>query len=418
MSIEEKEFMERKRPDRERILLGLINRARLGIVIIDQSHRVIEANTRFCEMLGYSAGEITGLHTWDWDAVMTEEQIREQFADLSNIDFTFETKHRRKGGSIYDVEISSTGMSLGKGKSNAVICICQDISAKKRTEAELARSEKRFRNYVENAADVIFTLGPDAAIKYISPNFLKVHGFEQREVEGVSVFSFVHPEDLKPFKALIKKAFSQGSEKFSELRFIHKDGTCHWYSLSFSRLEEDGEPVLICNARNIDVNKAYEEKLKFMSLYDQLTGVPNRAYLNQEMNKQDKSDYPISLLICDFDGLKAVNDRYGHAAGDMIITVTSGLIQSALRDGDFLARLGGDEFAILLKATAKEEALKVIEKIRENFNNYNSKENGIQISISIGLATAEDASNSLSQLMNKADKDMYAQKSDLKRQYL
>lgn len=106
----------------------------------------------------------------------------------------------------------------------------------------------------------------------------------------------------------------------------------------------------IVNARNIDENKKYEDKLKFLSQYGQLTGAANRAFFNQEMKNPERMIYPVSVMVCDFDGLKSVNDRYGHAAGDRIIIATSNLIKSALRKEDLLTRMGGDEFAVCRKA--------------------------------------------------------------------
>ncbi len=84
-----------------------------GIAVINQEHRLVEANQRFCEMLGYSPEEVLHLHTWDWEAVMPEADIRSTFADFSNVKRTFETRHRRKDGSVYDVEVSVSGVQVG-----------------------------------------------------------------------------------------------------------------------------------------------------------------------------------------------------------------------------------------------------------------------------------------------------------------
>jgi len=399
--------------DRESLLLELIGKARLGIVVIDQEHRVIEANRRFCEMLGYTSKEITSLYTWDWAKDMSEEQIRESFRDLSQIDVTFESRHCRKDGSMYDAEVSATGTNLGN--RNVVICICQDISAKKQTERELAKSEKKFRNYVENAADIIFTLSPQGIVKYISPNCKRIWGYEQADIEGTHAVKLLHPSESVPFKAWMNRTFVNSSKSFSEYRFKHKDGRFHWYGLNFSKLTENDELILICNARNIDETKEYEEKLRYLSLYDQLTGISNRTFFYEELCRQEKlSSYPLSVLVCDLDGFKAINDNYGHPIGDKMIIVCSHLIRSALRKEDFLARLGGDEFAVLLKNTSEQDTAKVIEKIKEKFDIYNMSHQDIKLSISIGQATTQDAAYPLSDLVIKADKHMYIEKNTKK----
>lgn len=87
----------------------LMNSTRDGIAIIDQNHKVIEANQSFADMLGYSISEVLELHTWDWEAAMNKEEIATLFNDLASINQIFETQHVRKDGTIINVEVSATG---------------------------------------------------------------------------------------------------------------------------------------------------------------------------------------------------------------------------------------------------------------------------------------------------------------------
>jgi PAS domain S-box-containing protein len=111
-----------------------------GIVTFDQEHRVVEANERFAAMLGYSREETLGMHTWDFEALTTEEQIRRDFADLTNISLVFETRHRRKDGSFLPVEVSASGALVG-GEA-LVFCVCRDISARKEAEDALLKQNR------------------------------------------------------------------------------------------------------------------------------------------------------------------------------------------------------------------------------------------------------------------------------------
>jgi len=116
---------------------ALLDHSRDGILIIDQDHRVIEANQRFAEMVGWSPDEVLGLRTWDFEALMSEADVRAGFADLSTTNVTFESVHVRKDGSTYPVEVSATGAVWGG--QNLVLCVCRDITDRKRAEAEHAR---------------------------------------------------------------------------------------------------------------------------------------------------------------------------------------------------------------------------------------------------------------------------------------
>ncbi len=111
---------------------ALFNVSRDGLVIIGQDHRVIDANASFCKMLGYSLTELRELHTWDWEVNFSEERIRAEFADLATVDRLFESHHRRKDGSIYPVELSTSGVAIGD--EPVLIAVCRDISERKERE--------------------------------------------------------------------------------------------------------------------------------------------------------------------------------------------------------------------------------------------------------------------------------------------
>lgn len=108
---------------------ALIEASRDGIAIFDQDHRLLEANPRFAEMLGYAADELIGLHSWDLDANLEEARVREEFRDPLAVNATFETRHRRKDGSVYDAEVSVRGASIGGRR--VFMSISRDVSDRK-----------------------------------------------------------------------------------------------------------------------------------------------------------------------------------------------------------------------------------------------------------------------------------------------
>jgi len=119
----------------------LIDESRDGIVILDQNAKVYEANQQFAEMLGYSIEEIYQLHTWDWDAHLKKEQILELINTVDRTGAHFETQHRRKDGTIIDVELSNNGATY-RGKK-LIFCICRDITERNRAAKEREELIKR-----------------------------------------------------------------------------------------------------------------------------------------------------------------------------------------------------------------------------------------------------------------------------------
>ena len=112
-----------------------------GILIIDDDHRIVEANRRFAEMLGYSEEELIGMYTWDYVADHDEMSIREGFGNFSRVSLVIESKHQRKDGSVINVEVSLTGVDV-MGE-NLVLAIVRDISDRKRVQAELRRQKEK-----------------------------------------------------------------------------------------------------------------------------------------------------------------------------------------------------------------------------------------------------------------------------------
>ena len=132
----------------------LVEQSRDGIVVLDQTGKVYEANQRYAEMLGYSAEEVRQLYVWDWDAQWTREELLEQLRRIDVAGDHFETRHRRQDGTIFDVEISSNGAVLAGQK--LVFCVCRDISQRKAAERALRESEEKYRLLVNQIPAVVF----------------------------------------------------------------------------------------------------------------------------------------------------------------------------------------------------------------------------------------------------------------------
>ncbi len=156
--------------------------------------------------------------------------------------------------------------------------------------------------------------------------------------------------------------------------------------------------------------KRMEEKLLYVGTHDALTGLYNRTHFEEETTRLERGrQFPISILMVDVNGLKAVNDSQGHEAGDELLRRTAQILLISVRVEDMVARIGGDEFAVLLTGTDVSTAEKAVERIRKNLEAHNSKYNGPPLSLSLGVATGEKGS-SLAKILKEADKNMYQDK--------
>jgi diguanylate cyclase (GGDEF)-like protein/PAS domain S-box-containing protein len=413
-SIYKRENMMKTLSGRESRILQLIDNAKLGIVVIDQSHHVVEANQRFADMLGYTHDEVKTLSTWDWEVSTRKEAIESDYGDLSNIDFSIETRHRRKDGSIIDVEVSGTGYNFGgTPENNTILCFCNDISDRKIARQALIESERRFKSYVENAADIIFTIDSKSEIQYISPNCEKILGYSPDELSGGRLYECFESDDKNSFLTDIHLYMDNHPRPVCEYRLQHKNGGLEWYSFRFSRTIDFSteEPLLICLAGNIDGRKENEAKLEYISMHDQLTGIYNRSFFYEELARIDQQNiYPISILTFDLDDFKHINDTYGHAVGDDVLARCARVVGDALRKSDVFARNGGDEFSILLPMTSYAEVLMLAQRMIERINKDNACSLGPTISISVGAATKTDQTEHINSILQLADQRMYKEK--------
>ncbi len=154
-------------------------------------------------------------------------------------------------------------------------------------------------------------------------------------------------------------------------------------------------------------------KLEHMAVLDKLTGAHTRgAFLEageKEKSRALRKGHPLSLVMVDLDNFKRVNDLHGHNTGDFVLRKISGLVQSRIRKYDIFGRWGGDEFVLLLPETAKEEALRVAEKLRQCID-HDAALHALQVTASIGVYQVEDLEDSLPNIIEKADQKMYAAK--------
>lgn len=158
--------------------------------------------------------------------------------------------------------------------------------------------------------------------------------------------------------------------------------------------------------------KVIEEQLRRLSFHDSLTGLYNRGFMVEEINRLSTGRFnPVGIVSIDVDGLKLVNDNYGHNAGDNLLIRVSEIIQKNFRESDVVVRNGGDEFAIIMPFCHSDSVKRACDRMRDKINLLNEDESRIPISISIGWCVGEPGVNSsMHEIIKEADKRMYYEK--------
>ncbi|MGO0121691.1 GGDEF domain-containing protein [Desulfothermobacter acidiphilus] len=152
------------------------------------------------------------------------------------------------------------------------------------------------------------------------------------------------------------------------------------------------------------------QRLQYLTCHDYLTGLPNRAYLETELERlREALVYPVSFIVCDLDNLKVTNDSRGHSCGDDLLKAAAQILREAVREGDVVARVGGDEFVVVLPRTDRRAVLQVVQRIQRRVWQYNARTPSLPLSLSCGAGTAFSP-ELLRRGLDEADRAMYSQK--------
>lgn len=188
----------------------------------------------------------------------------------------------------------------------------------------------------------------------------------------------------------------------------------YWNQIKVTRLETDITSFAVISQEDVTQRVLREQKTKHEATHDILTGLRNRAYFEETCRQAEETLTPVGVIMADLDGLKSVNDTFGHEAGDQLIKQAADCLKQAVRGDDVVARLGGDEFAILVKAD-KESTLDIV-KTRilseiEAANTNSTTERPLSLSIGASLAPS---GRPISEAIAQADKAMYRMKNERK----
>jgi diguanylate cyclase (GGDEF)-like protein/PAS domain S-box-containing protein len=247
----------------------------------------------------------------------------------------------------------------------------------------------------------------------VSPEIYKILGIDKTYPHTIKGWNkIIHPD----YRRKVSDYFFKVAAEQLSYDYIYKiirvnDGEERWvHGLGDFEFDNQGNAIrLIATLQDITKRRKVEEEVIFLSYHDKLTGLYNRRFYEEEVKRLDtERNLPISVIIGDVNGLKLVNDAFGHAKGDVLLQKAAAAIQSACRADDIVARWGGDEFVILLPKTKSEEAERIIERIKQQYSNQ--QVNALSISISFGWDTKKKIDQDIHKVLKSAEDYMYKHK--------
>lgn len=292
-----------------------------------------------------------------------------------------------------------------------------DVTGLKQAQERLDKAYRYFKTIFNTASEMLVVFDPDGRVRDVNRAAELLFGYGKEEIMSPD-FDWrrcVHPDDLPSILKAIDEVQKDNVYRRLEVRGIKKDGSEIVLLASYTPIEalEEGSEGRHILGIHVDITaiKRLESELKYLSFHDALTGLYNRAYFEQELDRLSQGRMaPVAIVVADLDNLKPINDTLGHIKGDELLKRTARILREVFRAEDIIARLGGDEFGVILvKANneALEGAIKRLQKAIEKDNGTGSK---IELSLSAGYAIAEETPFEPGALFRAADQAMYRTK--------
>jgi diguanylate cyclase (GGDEF)-like protein/PAS domain S-box-containing protein len=284
-----------------------------------------------------------------------------------------------------------------------------DVTESKRTEEKLLLQSAA----LDAAANAIVITDRDGTIEWVNRAFTLLTGYTSTEAVDRNLRDLVQPDQQESanYKQLWKTILA-GEVWHGQITNRRKDGSTYPEEQTITPLRNKSGKITHFIAVKWDITdrKQAEEELRHLSIHDSLTGLYNRNFFMEEMARFERGrNFPVSIVMADLDGLKQVNDREGHAAGDSLINHAAEVLTLAFRAGDVVARIGGDEFAVLLPATDANVAKQLLQRMRQIIRKHQIDHPETQLSLSLGVGTSTEPAP-LADILKIADVNMYREK--------
>jgi len=267
-----------------------------------------------------------------------------------------------------------------------------------------------FENSIENAPIPIIIHAEDGTVLNISRSWTELTHYTKSDIPTMSDWTKkAYGQNKDKVDDFIKKLYSlKEIQHDDEFVVTTKDGrklTWDFHSGYIGNLP-DGRAIAMSVAMDVTERLAREQEISFLSYHDSLTGLHNRRYYEDNLTKLDiPQNYPLTMVMSDINGLKLINDAFGHSAGDKLLISAANLISDSCRETDLIARIGGDEFVIVMPKTSGAEAEKIIEKINKEAKKVTIK--SIELSISFGFKTKKSIKEDIQVIYRGAEDLMY-----------
>ena len=392
----------------------IIEHNRSAVAVHDRDLKYLYVSSQYIRDYKIKEKDIIGKHHYD---VLPD--IPQKWKDIHQKALMGETSSSEKDAYIRDdgslewTRWECRPWYESDGSIGGIIIYTEVITEYIQLLEDLKEKEYNLRIAQEIAHVGSFDYDPSCNKLTFSDEGLNIFGIKQKEFSGKTdaIIEFIHPKERECALEIFFKAGTEKNVMESELHIIKQDGEERIIDVRVRPIfDENGNYVR--NSGTIqDITERIKaaENLIYINYHDHLTDLYNRTYFEEEIKKLDvKENLPLSIIMIDTNGLKIINDSFGHYMGDELLKKTAHAIKRACRAEDIIVRYGGDEFVVILPNTNDEEALIIASSIQALASQ--EKVSNIELSISYGYATKHSTNESIMEILANAENYMYSHK--------
>lgn len=389
---------------------------------VDAEGRFLNINKKWRTMLGYTVDEARQLYFTDIirkDHVPDCMEMLQKISTGESVD-SAETVFISKDGREVYVEGSINAQRIN-GQFVCTRGIFRDITLRKEIERALKESEEKFRAISNAAKDAVIMMDDDGNITFWNRAAETIFGYTNEEIMGKELHAILAPghylesyrKGLEAFKSTGK---GHAVGRTTELTGLRKGGVGFPLELSLSSVPLNNRWHAVGIVRDVTARKNMEARLREMSYRDELTGLYNRRgfieLAEQQMKIAGRMQRGMLLLFADMDGMKQINDQYGHQEGDRALRETADILRKTFRESDIVARIGGDEFVALTLETKTENAGILHDRLIQYLSDRNARGDlPYGVSLSIGITYYDhNRPETIEKLLARGDTLMYEEK--------
>ncbi|MEL7657774.1 MAG: PAS domain S-box protein, partial [Bacillota bacterium] len=343
---------------------------------------IITYNTMYEKIVGRTSEEMNEI---GWKGITHPDDLKLELKSYNQFNkdklntYTMNKRYIKPDGSIVWANITVARIWVSSNSNHNYVCIIEDITERIKAEKDLLESERSHAMLLSNLPGMAYRCNYDHqwTMQFVSEGCLELTGYSSSSLINNRDLSYNDLINPKYHNYLWEKWIAVISERkklSEEYEIITASGESKWVFEQGQPIYDELGNVEALEGLIVDISdrKRKEEEILYLNNHDYLTGIYNRRYLEMEKDRLNQENLlPLSVIIGDINGVKMVNDAFGHAEGDILIIETAKIMQACCRDMDIVARTGGDEFMMLMPFSDEKAAGKMLDKIKSACEIYN-----------------------------------------------